>query len=87
MIDSQSVKTTEGGGVCSDDAGKQIAGRKRHIITDTLGCMLFIIVHSAAIQDHDGSVYARSHGELGVNFSTMKSTKARVRADSSFADG
>ena len=50
----QSVKTTEGGGVCGDDAGKKIAGRKRHIITDTLGCMLFIIVHSAAIQDRDG---------------------------------
>ena len=48
-----SIKTTEGGGVCGDDAGKKIAGRKRHIITDTLGCMLFIIVHSAAIQDRD----------------------------------
>ena len=47
MIDSQSVKTTEGGGVCGDDAGKKIAGRKRHIITDTLGCMLFIIASTA----------------------------------------
>ena len=55
MIDSQSVKTTESGGVCGGDAGKKIAGRKRHIITDTLGCMLFIIVHSAAIQDRDGA--------------------------------
>ena len=36
--------------------GEKIAGRKRHIITDTLGCMLFIIVHSAAIQDRDGAV-------------------------------
>ena len=56
MINSQSVKTTEGGGVCGDDAGKKIAGRKRHIITDTLSCMLFIIVPSAAIQDRDGAV-------------------------------
>ena len=56
MIDSQSVKTTESGGVCGDDAGKKIAGRKRHVITDTLGRMLFIIVHSAAIQDRDGAV-------------------------------
>ena len=54
MIDSRSVKTTEDGGVCGHDAGKKIAGRKRHVITDTPGRMLFIIVHSAAIQDREG---------------------------------
>ena len=37
VIDSQSVKTTEGGGVCGFDAGKKINGRKRHIVTETLG--------------------------------------------------
>ena len=36
VIDSQSVKTTESGGVCGYDAGKKIKGRKRHIMTDTL---------------------------------------------------
>lgn len=37
VIDSQSVKTTESGEIRGFDAGKRIKGRKRHILTDTLG--------------------------------------------------
>ncbi|GAA5658563.1 IS5 family transposase ISRm15 [Brucella sp. NBRC 13694] len=40
VIDSQSVKTTESGGIRGFDAGKKINGRKRHIVVDTLGLMV-----------------------------------------------
>jgi len=55
IIDSQSVKTTETGGPRGYDAGKQINGRKRHIAVDTLGLLLAVVVHTAAIQDRDGA--------------------------------
>jgi len=50
-IDSQTVKTTEQGGEHGYDGGKKINGRKRHILVDTMGLLLTVLVTSAAVDD------------------------------------
>lgn len=56
IIDSQSVKTTESGGLRGFDAAKRVKGRKRHLVTDTQGFPLTLQVHAANIQDNHGAV-------------------------------
>jgi putative transposase len=51
-IDSQSVKTTEmGGPERGYDGGKKINGRKRHLLVDTLGLLLAVLITSAGLDD------------------------------------
>jgi putative transposase len=55
IIDSQSVKVAEQPGERGYDAGKKVNGRKRHLLVDTLGLILAVVVHRAAVQDRDGA--------------------------------
>lgn len=53
-VDSQSVKTTDVGGVRGYDGAKKLVGRKRHILVDTEGFVHAVNVHPANIMDRDG---------------------------------
>lgn len=56
IVDSQSAQTTESGGPRGFDMAKKVKGRKRHLVTDTEGCVLALLVHPANVQDNHGAV-------------------------------
>ena len=63
-LDSQSVKTTQVAGVRGFDGGKLILGRKRHVLVDTLGLLLAVVVTAASVSDPAGArrLFARLGG-------------------------
>jgi len=63
-VDSPTVKTTEVGGEHGYDGGKKINGRKRHLVVDTLGLLLVVVVTAASVDDAAGA--AKVVGKMTV---------------------
>lgn len=70
IVDSQSIRTAEGGAARGYDAAKKITGRKRHLAVDTLGLLLALVVHAADCQDQDGAKGVLN--KLGAQFCRIK---------------
>lgn len=76
-IDSQSVKPTEGGGPeRGDDGGKSVQGRKRHILGDTVGLLMAVLITSAGLDD----------GSAAPQLLVMISATALPRLETIFGD-
>ncbi len=68
VVDSQSVKAADTVGAASRgyDAGKKINGRKRHIVVDTLGLLLVVLVTAASVQDRDGGLRVLDRAKMAM---------------------
>lgn len=77
-IDCQSVKTTKLGGVRGIDGHKKVKGRKRHVVVDTMGLLLAVVVHAANMHESKGALLVLER--LAGKFPRLK----RIWADSAY---
>lgn len=80
VLDAQSIKSSEGGQCRGFDMGKKTTGRKRHLIVDTMGLILVVMVTSASVNDRPGG--RRILQRLAEAFATV----ALVWADGGYAN-
>ena len=79
IIDSQSIKSAEGGEKIGFDGGKLVRGRKRNLITDTIGLVAFAKVTAANVQD--------VHAGKQTLMALKERTELITRLQKIFADG
>jgi putative transposase len=72
-VDSQSVDTTSGGEQRGRDNAKNVDGRKRHIVVDSMGLLLAVLVTAADVDDAKGAaaLFARLEGQPMSHVKTM----------------
>ena len=68
IVDAQSVKGADTVGSTSRgyDAGKKVNGRKRHVVVDTLGLLIVVLVTAASVQDRDGGRRVLDHARMAM---------------------
>jgi transposase len=71
-VDSQSVDTTEGGEARGRDNAKNVDGRKRHIVVDSMGLLLAVLVTAASVDD------AKAASELFARLGGQPMSRVRV---------